>query len=989
MAIDNTEESNPKQSATITLEMLKGSPNLQRLGALPGDKIENSKLIRVHSDGSFYNKPGTVITETMLAQSPNLQSLEAKVGDKISEDNKLIRTEELNTMRQAMLGFDESGNDITNLGDWITAKTGFDARLFYEGKLLGTAEDIYGEGFSEADVETRKQMIMDKRARALIEDYGYSQVLDTEQSGVRTAGSIGKMLFTPTTLAPVGQTVKAGAAIGAGLGASNVLLEQLAKGEEVDLKQVATTGAIGGVLGGGLAKAGSVFRNMKQDSIVRGANNVVDRTQAAIDNGVKQGLKGKELRDFVAKTTQISDEDLTKAAEIAGRKPRVAPPGSKLAAEAQVDDIIENGGAAAPKQSGAIDKLFGVLSTRIKNIDEGAFFKLRRYEFDIHTKTQKLLDETKGFFKGMNDLTPALRQKTAVALFNGEKDEFNRLVSTEAPNLITEYNRVRKVLSGENGKGGLVAELKGVGYTFDEIENYFPRVVKDLDGLKASLGKERAGVIDSSLRTVAAAKNKAVSSLTSTERSAVIDQVMRGNRAVFNKSKEKPIVRYIPFKVKEPGIANTKKRTITKISEDQEKFYYSPQEALFSYINKAVNDVEKRKFFGQSLRKTPDGVIDTENSIGTFVDEARAAGRINEAQELDLIDMLNARFVGGAKTPHAIIQGLRDSGYMSTIANPASALIQLGDIASSGALKGLKNTLGALFGTKELTAIKLGISQATQELVSVSKGATLLNNMLRLSQFSRIDQLGKNTVINASIRQARGFAKSAKGTDKLRSKYGKAFGGEFDSFIDDLQTGRMSENVKFYAFNEISDMQPVSLSEMPQGYLDNPNGRILYMLKSFMIKQYDVVRREVVQEWNKADTLAQKAEAAKKGATLFGYLAVGNAGTGMIKDMALGREVDVDQIPDRAMWSLLGIYGFNKYTSERYLSQGDFVGAAVNQLAPAAPLIDAAFRGASDVVKGEADQDTVARLVKPVPVVGMVAYNWLLGGAEKYNESTK
>jgi hypothetical protein len=109
----------------------------------------------------------------------------------------------------------------------------------------------------------------------------------------------------------------------------------------------------------------------------------------------------------------------------------------------------------------------------------------------------------------------------------------------------------------------------------------------------------------------------------------------------------------------------------------------------------------------------------------------------------------------------------------------------------------------------------------------------------------------------------------------------------------------------------------------------------------------------------------------------------------MIKDMALGREVSVDQIPDRAMWSLLGIYGFNKYTSERYLSQGDFVGALVNQLAPAAPLIDAAFRGAADVVKGEADEDTVARLVKPVPVVGMPVYNLFLGGAEKYNEGNK
>jgi hypothetical protein len=970
----------------ITLDILKQYPKLQEDGVLPGDKLVDGELVRVYSDGSLSNPQGLTLTDEMIGQYPNLQRDGAKPGDKIV-DGELVDMEELGTMRQAMLGFDESGNDITNLGDWITAKTGFDARLFYEGKLLGTAEDIYGEGFSEADVETRKQMIMDKRARALIEDYGYSQVLDTEQTGARTAGSIGKLLFTPTTLAPVGKTVQAGVAIGAGLGASNVLLEQLAKGEEVDLEQVATTGAIGGVLGGGLAKAGSVFRNMKQDSIVRGANNIIDRTNAATKKGVDDGLKGKELRDFVVKTTQISDDDLAKATNIAQRGVDIPLPGSKIAAEAKIDDIIENGGAAATRQNGVLERVFGVLSTRIKNIDEGAFFRLRQYEYKIHTKTQKALDETKGFFKGMKKLTPSVKQKASVALFNGDKLEFNRLVADEAPNLITEYNRVRKVLSGADGKGGLAAELKGVGYTFDEIENYFPRVVKDYEGLIGTLGRERQGIIDSSLKTVAAAKGKSVGTLTPTERSAVIDQVMRGKRAVFSKSKDKPIVRYIPFEVKEPGIANTKKRTITKISEDQEQFYYSPEEALFSYINKAVNDIEKREFFGQSIAKTVDGVVDTEKSIGNLVDEARAAGKINRAQELDLTDMLNARFVGGAQTPDSIIQFLRDSGYIATIANPFSAIVQLGDIAASGALKGLKNTLGALFGTKELDVIELGIAQATEELVSPNRAADFLNKMLKWSQFSRLDRLGKNTIINASIRQARGLAKSAKGRDKLRSKYGKAFGSEFDSFVDDLQTGRMSENVKFYAFNEISDMQPVSLSEMPQAYLNNPNGRVLYMLKSFMIKQYDVVRREVIQEFNKADTLAGKAAAVKKGAALFGYLAVGNAGTGMLKDMALQREVDVDQIPDRALWSLLGIYGANKYTADRYLSQGDFVGAFVNQLAPAAPLIDAAFRGAADVVKGEADEDTVARLVKPVPVVGMFAYNWLLGGAEKYNES--
>jgi len=986
------EEEN-KTEHVITLDVLKQFPNLQEMGALPGDKVVDGELVRVYSDGSLSNpQGGIVVTEEAIGAFSNLQEMGAKPGDKIV-DGELVRMEELSNMRQAVLGFEETGNDIGNLVDWMTAKIhpAFGTRLFFQkGNFIGTSEEVYGEGFNEADTETRKEMIMNAKARALLENQGYSQVLDAPDSGARTAGSFAKMLASPTTLLPVGKTVKAGAAIGAGLGAGTVALEQLATGEELDAKKIATVGAVGGILGGSIAKAGSVFRNMKEESLVRGANSIIDKTQAAIDDGVEQGLKGKELRDFVAKTTKISDEDLTKATQIAGRKPRVAPPGSKVSAEAQVDDIIENGGAAARVKYKGLDRLFGSLSTRIRNIDEGTFFRMRKYEFKVHTKTQKILEKVTPFMKRLDDLSNGAKQKAALALFNGNKDDFINIVREEAPNLITEYNTVRKILGDKNS--GLMKELKSVGYTFDEIENYFPRVVKDLEGLKESLGRERRGIIQSSLEAVAKARtaNGLVSELTQVQKSAVVDQVMRGKRAVLRKGKDGPRIHYQRFEVKEPGIANTKKRTIDTLSEDQLQYYYTPQEALFSYVNRAVNEIEKRNLFGQgnSLVLAADGTINTEASIGAFVNKAKQAGRITDEQELDLQHMLEARFVGGAQTPNTVLQTIRDLGYASTIANPFTAIIQLGDLAASGALKGFKNTLAALFKTKDVDAIELGITQATQEMsLAPTKTGNLLNKLLKGTGFTRLDRLGKDTIINASIRRARGLAKSDKGRAELKKRYGAAFGDEFDSFIDDLQTGKISENIKLFAFNEISDMQPVSLLEMPETYLNNPDGRIFYMLKSFILKQYDVVRRELVQEWGKASTKAEKAAVAKKGAALFGYLAVGNAGTGIIRDVALGREVNPEQLPDRAMWSLLGVYGANKYVGQRYLSQGDVTGAVINTFAPAAPLVDGVTRGAADTIKQEVDEDTLGRIVKAVPGVGSFFYNWFLGGAEKYNES--
>ena len=73
----------------------------------------------------------------------------------------------------------------------------------------------------------------------------------------------------------------------------------------------------------------------------------------------------------------------------------------------------------------------------------------------------------------------------------------------------------------------------------------------------------------------------------------------------------------------------------------------------------------------------------------------------------------------------------------------------------------------------------------------------------------------------------------------------------------------------------------------------------------------------------------------------------------------------------------------NKYTTEKYFAKGDIVGGVLNTLAPATPLITAAFTLGAEVVSDDPD---IKKTLRPIPLVGDLTYNWFAGGAEEYNE---
>jgi hypothetical protein len=293
---------------------------------------------------------------------------------------------------------------------------------------------------------------------------------------------------------------------------------------------------------------------------------------------------------------------------------------------------------------------------------------------------------------------------------------------------------------------------------------------------------------------------------------------------------------------------------------------------------------------------------------------------------------------------------------------------------------GLMPTIRSLLGKKAIRLSDLGLdSIISTEFGSVGRLARFLDNTFYWSGFKLIDKLGKETIVNAAYRKFTKMSKSANGVDSLRKRFGNMLGAEFKSTIDDLRSGNITDNVKMMMFSELTNFQPVSLSEMPLKYLQNPNGRIFYALKSFTIKQLDVMRREIVQDFAKGNT----KEASKK---LLGYITIiplSGATVQEVKDfISRGNEITVDDIPDQYITSLVKTMGSSRYVVENYIKEGKITPAIGEMVLPPVSLIDALGEDLSNLLKGDLTAKESNALSR-VPVFGRLVQDILLGAREE------
>lgn len=569
------------------------------------------------------------------------------------------------------------------------------------------------------------------------------------------------------------------------------------------------------------------------------------------------------------------------------------------------------------------------ISTRLAKKDADLAINLVSMEAKVHKKQTLYHERIKAFtdqLKGFDNETAA---KLQLHLANGEKAQANSLF-IRAGGKPQAFNDVQDVISK------LLKEAQDAGYALPKLDGFFPRRVKDLEGLAmnehAKLGKEIQLFIQNKMRNPSDKE---------------IDQLVRG---ILNPSKK--------TNAKTGG--SLRERQKKAVNAEELKYYHDTGSTLKSYVNDMVTDIERAKFLTNIGAKRPtkgfalDGTDLDENLNGVLA-QRQKNGYYHAGDLQEITGLLKSRFGNGEMAPSAAIQAFKNSTYIATLGNFKSAVTQIGDLAFSAHRNGIINTslelMNRIPGLKRIvkdshkraTKEQIGLEDAIQEMAGDSAGKNALNHVLKWTGFTSMDKLGKETYINAHFRKVKKALNGAKGKEErlaLRRKWQPVFGNETDKMIDDLAAGRLSDNVSVYLFDNLSQVQPIALSEMPQAYLDNPNGRIFYMLRSFTIKQLDLMRRDILDNMAKGDAPAAFRNLASLG-TLF---VMANGSADMLKDFISGKEVEMEDTLVDNIWKLMGV---NRYTGDRVLS-GTPGQAITDMLAPPFSIWDRAIRGMTD-----------------------------------------
>jgi len=251
---------------------------------------------------------------------------------------------------------------------------------------------------------------------------------------------------------------------------------------------------------------------------------------------------------------------------------------------------------------------------------------------------------------------------------------------------------------------------------------------------------------------------------------------------------------------------------------------------------------------------------------------------------------------------------------------------------------------------------------------SVSREAVA--KIFRASGLAFVDRLDKETCINASMAH---FKEVTKNEEKATKILEPIFGGGTRQVIADIQNGVFSDDVKFLLFSEICNFQPLTAAETPEGYLKAGNGRIVYQLKTWMIKTLDVYRNEVIKEMQ-----TDPAKGLQNFIKLTAALVAVGITVDEVKDFIFGR---VQDLSDYAVNNTLKIIGLNRYSVANIQRDGP-LHAAVDSVIPWASLFDDLYTDVSR--KRPLNEWKTARRI---PVVGGAYYWWLGGGKNKTDRS--
>jgi hypothetical protein len=828
-----------------------------------------------------------------------------------------------------------------------------------EGWNYMSAQEQLGITDEQWDAMPTKERITKLKANAVKSTDEFFNV--NPDSPAYVLGNVAGTLTTPT----LAFTMAKPAAVATYAGADAALYGMGDTGE-VDPLTVGIAAATGGTLSKGIQLYGKGKANRTLGAL-QNEMNIIAAQSDKINSGPALLTQAK-------KNLGLSDSAVDKAiANSKGKKLNLPTKSSAIEAleASSAQEVVKSGSKTALGKG--LDYIIEPISEGIKRVSPRTYGKLKQVERTLFEDSHNYATMVDPFLK------KAFRTN---ALNKAQKDKLWLMMSNSKSQ--KDVDAITGFLKGTGKKGtAMVKDWKLYRRAMDDI--YDQRVAAGNTDLPKITGYSPRKIV-SNERWYAGAK--------ASERSA-IDRILKDTYKVDPKNAtEATLQKAISKYLKSTGNRNiqqagsSKARVRETLSAGQLKAYQQPWQATHRYIKESMEEVQRYKVFGT---KNIDVDGDIDKTISNYIAKELKAGKISGNDVDSLKEYLTARFINGPKQMNEHLRKSKDLGYMTLLGHPSNAIRQFGDLAAAAYTNGIRNSVKGAIATmnrgKMLTPKEMGLlDNVAEEFASDTATKRGVDAVFKYSGFRSVDALGKGALVNSSIYKAGQQIKSPKGRIKFMNEWSSILGAEdaakaaddfkaFNKGTIDTPTPLMKD----VAFMKLSKIQPVTLSEMPRGYLNNPNGRMMYMLQSFAMKHVNVIRQDFFKEMRRGNV----GKAMKDGAKLAAFYTSANMGADKVIDLILGRDTKLE---DTFYANLYRSTGFlSKYDVDQMARGGD-----VYEWAAAIPVppLDPVFKGAveagqiaTNLARGrrwDSDMKEAGKdMFQNLPIIGRLMANWL------------
>ena len=252
-----------------------------------------------------------------------------------------------------------------------------------------------------------------------------------------------------------------------------------------------------------------------------------------------------------------------------------------------------------------------------------------------------------------------------------------------------------------------------------------------------------------------------------------------------------------------------------------------------------------------------------------------------------------------------------------------------------------------------------------------------------LSGFAGADILLKNIEIKACLKGAQAVLKSGNVNDIKFKRFMRLFDQTFPNDVysdatraaifEDIKAGNLTDNVKFFLFNYLSNVQPINMAEVPTGFLTAGSvGRLVYQYHTTQLRQLEYVGDDI--KWGFKTLPLKDAIKNLLGYMLY-FMAIG-VPIALLQDLVRGRKPNVTET---AVYSPFQLLSINEYTINSIREKGLF-GGIIEELSPSFRIGDDVSK---DAIRMLTFKDYQGNTVKDVPIFGPLAYYWMLGGRDR------